>query len=240
MDSQSVKTTEESGLIKGYDGGKLVKGRKRHLLVDTLGLLLSTSVTPANTSDQEGARRLLAGLKPLVPRLELIWADSAYRGEARATWCDIMGGWRLEIIPRHPQVEGFIVPAVVLDCGTDPGMDRSAAPLKQGLRAQGADERNAAEARDDPADGEALGEERSMIFKTRSKFSMPVFNDQEPILRADVLGPIVIRMGEDSAPAWVNLVATKGSYHPSKVRVAPGQSFEELGISADIEQVLKE
>jgi hypothetical protein len=64
------------------------------------------------------------------------------------------------------------------------------------------------------------------------KFSMPVFNDQEPILRADVLGPIVIRMGEDSAPAWVNLVATKGSYHPSKVRVAPGQSFEELGISA--------
>ena len=109
MDSQSVKTTEESGLIKGYDGGKLVKGRKRHLLVDTLGLLLSTSVTPANTSDQEGARRLLAGLKPLVPRLELIWADSAYRGEALATWCDTMSGWRLEIITRHPQVEGFIV-----------------------------------------------------------------------------------------------------------------------------------
>jgi putative transposase len=109
MDSQSVKTTEDSGLIKGYDGGKLVQGRKRHLLVDTLGLLLSTSVTPANTSDQEGARRLLAGLKPLVPRLELIWADSAYRGEALATWCDTMGGWRLEIIPRHPQVEGCIV-----------------------------------------------------------------------------------------------------------------------------------
>ena len=109
MDSQSVKTTEESGLIKGYDGGKLVQGRKRHLLVDTLGLLLSTAVTPANTSDQEGARRLLAGLKPVVPRLELIWADRAARGEALATWCDTMGGWRLEIIPRHPQVEGFIV-----------------------------------------------------------------------------------------------------------------------------------
>ena len=52
MDSQSVKTTEESGLIKGYDGGKQVKGRKRHLLVDTLGLLLSVYVTPANTSDE--------------------------------------------------------------------------------------------------------------------------------------------------------------------------------------------
>jgi putative transposase len=63
--------------IKGYDGGKQVKGRKRHVLVDTLGLLLSVEVTPANTSDQAGARRLLIGLKPLQPRLELIWAASA-------------------------------------------------------------------------------------------------------------------------------------------------------------------
>jgi putative transposase len=109
MDSQSVKTTEESGCIKGYDGGKQVKGRKRHLLVDTLGLLLSIYVTPANTSDQEGARRLLAGLKPLVPRLELIWADGAYRGGALATWCDTTGGWRLEVITCHPQVQGFVV-----------------------------------------------------------------------------------------------------------------------------------
>ena len=74
-----------------------------------LGLLLATYVTPAKTSDSAGARRLLAGLKPLMPRLELIWADSAYRGEALATWWDTMGGWRLEIITRHPQVEGFVV-----------------------------------------------------------------------------------------------------------------------------------
>ena len=77
MDGQSVKTTEESGGINGYDGGKQVKGRKRHLLVDTLGLLLSVEVTPANTSDQVGARCLLIGLKPLQPRLELIWADGS-------------------------------------------------------------------------------------------------------------------------------------------------------------------
>lgn len=55
MESQRVKTTEESGGSKGYDGGKQVKGRQRHLLVDTLGLLLAVSITPAHTSDQEGA-----------------------------------------------------------------------------------------------------------------------------------------------------------------------------------------
>jgi len=109
MDSQSVQTTEESGVIKGYDGGKQVKGRKRHLLVDTLGLLLSVYVTPANASDQEGARRLLIGLKPLQPRLELIWADSAYRGEPLASWCAAEGAWRMEIITRHPHVDGFVV-----------------------------------------------------------------------------------------------------------------------------------
>jgi putative transposase len=109
MDSQSVKTTEESGCIKGYDGAKQVKGRKRHLLVDTLGLLLSVYVTPANTSDQEGARRLLIGLKPSQPHLELIWADSAYRGESLATWCAAEGAWRVEIIKRVPHVQGFVV-----------------------------------------------------------------------------------------------------------------------------------
>jgi putative transposase len=109
MDSQSVKTTEESGVIKGYDGGKQVKGRKRHLLVDTLGLLLSVYVTPAHVSDREGARRLLVGLKPLAPRLELIWADGAYCGEALATWCATEGEWGLEIVKRNPQSEGFTV-----------------------------------------------------------------------------------------------------------------------------------
>jgi putative transposase len=77
MDSQSMKTTEESGGIKGYDGGKQVKGRKQHVLVDTLWLLLSVYATPAKTSDQAGARRLLIGLKPLQPRLELVWADGS-------------------------------------------------------------------------------------------------------------------------------------------------------------------
>jgi putative transposase len=75
MDSQSVKTTVESGTIKGYDGHKHVKGRKRHLLVDTLGMLISVYVTPAATADRTGAQLLLAGLQPLQPRLALLWAD---------------------------------------------------------------------------------------------------------------------------------------------------------------------
>jgi putative transposase len=109
MDSQRVNTTEESGGIQGYDGGKRVKGRNRPILVDTLGLLLSVDVTPAKTSDQEGARRLLTGLKPLQPRLELLWADGAYGGPALAAWCATEGAWRVEIITRAPHVPGFVV-----------------------------------------------------------------------------------------------------------------------------------
>jgi hypothetical protein len=72
MESQSGKTTDASGGIKGYDGGTQVKGRQRPVRVDMLGLLLSVEVTPAHTSDQAGARRLRIGLQPLPPRLDLI------------------------------------------------------------------------------------------------------------------------------------------------------------------------
>ena len=108
MESQRGQTTEESGGVKGYDGGKQVKGRKRHILLDTLGLLLSVEVTPAHTSDQAGARRLLIGLKPLPPRLELIWADGSYRGAPLATWCAAEGAWWLEIIKPTAHVKGFV------------------------------------------------------------------------------------------------------------------------------------
>ena len=87
VDSQSIRIAEESGSNKGYDAAKRVSGRKRHLLVDTSGLLLAERVTPANISDNRGARELLAGLVPLMPRLERIWADSAYAGEKLRSWC---------------------------------------------------------------------------------------------------------------------------------------------------------
>jgi putative transposase len=99
MDSQSVKTVEESAGIRGYDAHKRVKGRKRHLLVDTLGLPISIFVTPADMHDTQGARRLLAGRKCFVPRLQRIWADAAYRGQELAAGVSNMadGSWRSSI-----------------------------------------------------------------------------------------------------------------------------------------------
>src|ERR671916_3257056 len=107
MDAQSVKTVEESARISGYDAHRNVKGRKRHLLVDTLGLPLSIYVTPADVQDRVGARCLLSGLKPLVPRLEKIWADGAYSGEPLYEWCRRGGGWDLEGVGGGRQAFGL-------------------------------------------------------------------------------------------------------------------------------------
>jgi len=107
IDSQSVRIAEESGGIKGYDAGKNVPGRKRHVLVDTSGLLLAGRVTPADTSDIRGARELLARLASLMPRLELIWADGAYAGEKLRQWCEEWTGWRLEVVKRNPEHSTF-------------------------------------------------------------------------------------------------------------------------------------
>ena len=86
-----------------------MKGRKRHLLVDTLGLPISVYVTPADMHDTQGARRLLAGLKFFVPCLKKIWADAAYRGQELADWCKEQGDWDLEVVARTPGARGFNV-----------------------------------------------------------------------------------------------------------------------------------
>jgi putative transposase len=111
MDSQGVKTTEEGAGSNGYDAHKNIKGRKRHLLVDTLGLALSDYVTPADVQDRAGARLLLGGLKPLVPRLKKIWADGAYSGRELAKWCEEQGGWEIEVVERDKEAKGFEVVA---------------------------------------------------------------------------------------------------------------------------------
>ncbi|HEU5378476.1 MAG TPA: IS5 family transposase [Ktedonobacteraceae bacterium] len=109
MDSQSVKTVEESAGLSGFDAHKHTKGRKRHILVDTLGIPISISVTPADTHDTRGARCLLAGLQFFVPRLKKIWADAAYRGQELAGWCQATGDWELEVVEREPGTRGFSV-----------------------------------------------------------------------------------------------------------------------------------
>src|SRR5215212_6536294 len=109
IDSQSVKTVEESAHPSGYDAPKNIKGRKRHLLVDTLGLPLSVYITAADVQDRVGAQCLLAGLKPFVPRLKKIWADGAYTGEKLAGWLEEQGEWELQIVERSADTEGFAV-----------------------------------------------------------------------------------------------------------------------------------
>jgi putative transposase len=106
IDSQSVKTTEQGG-PHGYDGGKKVNGRKRHLLVDTLGLLLKVVVHPANVQDRNGAKLVLAEVRPQFPRLHHLWADQAYTGPL-LDWIAAEVGWSVEIVERSPR-RGFQV-----------------------------------------------------------------------------------------------------------------------------------
>jgi putative transposase len=108
IDRQSVKTSEQGG-PHGYDGGKQVNGRKRHILVDTLGLRLNVVVHPANLQDREGARLVLAGMQRRFPRLQHLWADQAYTGPI-LDWIRGQLGWTVEVIERSPR-RGFVVTA---------------------------------------------------------------------------------------------------------------------------------
>jgi transposase len=86
--------------LSGYDAGKKVKGKKRHILVDTLGLLLSAAIHLASVQDRDGAVPLLRAARRLFPFVEVIFADGPYRGETTADAVAGIGRWRLEIVRR--------------------------------------------------------------------------------------------------------------------------------------------
>jgi putative transposase len=107
IDSQSVKTTQKCG-PRGYDAGKKVNGRKRHIIVDTLGLLLVVVVHVASIQDRDGAKLACIQLLGKFPRLKLIWADGGYAGKL-VKWVHAFGGWILEIVKRPDEATGFVL-----------------------------------------------------------------------------------------------------------------------------------
>ena len=107
IDAQSVKTTRHGG-VRGYDGGKKVKGRKRHVVVDTMGLVWAVVVHSARTHDSQAAPAVLDRLCGLVPRMEKVIADSGYRGTPGGLVWRVFG-WLWRIVERDPEAMGFAV-----------------------------------------------------------------------------------------------------------------------------------
>lgn len=108
IDSQSVKTTESGG-ITGFDAGKKVKGRKRHILTDTCGFLIFILVHTADIQDRDGAVDVLAAVRTRFPWLRHVFADGGYAGDKLRSALVGMGRWTIQIIKRSDKAKGFEV-----------------------------------------------------------------------------------------------------------------------------------